>query len=792
MNELIEPQFIKEIEYVSKECSPIIKKYDDDIQNGIFSCFSDKYNIIAGNESFVGHIFSGSSGFPNYTIDKTKIIELISLKPLVSNYFVAPKRFGKTFTATMICTFYDYYYKNVFDVIFKDTYIKTSYPDGYGNVSPLRFHSQYFVFTLSFKSFTVLGKKDYEENFVLILKKYFAEFSEKYFGKDMTRMFVSQKLSKYNSCEQKILFFFHELIDFCNSTLHIKNGCGIQLLIFIDECQDAYCGVLNNESNINLFSGFLTSITKGFITSSTRKRPILFMVGLLPLPSRIIISNLESIITHRITSPLMSFFVGFFSKDVEKMFQDFNLSKEAKDLLRKYLNSYTFCDFRQLSTYRFVSPTEIESDYSLCNPWSLMMSLQNGKLLLLYTSGQTLFQTVYYSLSKQFGDFSEILFRLINGNIIDFNAKPNLKLEELINPANNHLFLELLLHSGFLSYKEGTVFIPDKEIHLFFIEQFSEYTTVNNIPSKITNSLEQYFSEKKFYEFFLCFQEAIREQFSSDNDHNERYFQYSLCIWLMSSLPNHIVKADYPIEHFDNSRTAFADLVIISNDGVAIVIEIKIGGDTNDSFLKEAFRGYHQIFSSRYTDIHRHVKIDSVLISSMSIHGNDSCFIFTDLVPKEDFSSSKFIDFNHYIIPPLSKRPKNNDKIRWIEFDNQDIEKLINEYKDFSSIFFVESIQEIQYVHSLENWPRITGFIDQNNRETMINQNDEIRKVMTFVALRGVYIPPVKISFVLNPPFDKKILSVIGTLTEDRIILLHKDYDEQKIREITEFLLYLN
>jgi len=54
---------------------------------------------------------------------------------------------------------------------------------------------------------------------------------------------------------------------------------GIQILIFIDDCQDAYCGVSNNNSNIRFFAGFFTSITKGFISSLNRKRPILFMVG---------------------------------------------------------------------------------------------------------------------------------------------------------------------------------------------------------------------------------------------------------------------------------------------------------------------------------------------------------------------------------------------------------------------------------------------------------------------------------------------------------------------------------
>lgn len=58
--------------------------------------------------------------------------------------------------------------------VFKDTIILTSFQDG--NELPLHFYSQYFDFPLSFKSFTVSGKKDYEENFVLILMKYFAEY----------------------------------------------------------------------------------------------------------------------------------------------------------------------------------------------------------------------------------------------------------------------------------------------------------------------------------------------------------------------------------------------------------------------------------------------------------------------------------------------------------------------------------------------------------------------------------------------------------------------------------------
>jgi len=790
-NERIVPKVLDIIPYDSEYCEPHSKIYDDNIRYGLFSCFSDKYTIIAGKPDFISHKFAGTSKYPNYTIDKTKIIELVKINPEVCNVFIAPKRFGKTFTATMICAFYDYYYKNYFDILFQDTYITNSYPNGYGQKSPLCFHSQYYIFSMSFKSFAVLGEEGYEKSLYLLLLHYFSDFSQKYFGKDLVDIFLSRNLSKHDSYKRKIIYFFNEMIDFCNSIIDIDSKNGIQLLIFIDECQDAYCSFQLNDSDLKLFGGFIASITKDFKTFH-RKKPILFMVGLLPLPSSIMNSNLESIQTHYITSPIMTYFIGFFSKDVEKMFKDFNLSNEGKDLLRQYFNSYTFCDFDYLSSVTFIPKNEQENNYSLYNPWSLMKSLEQGQLSLLFTSGQTPFVTINNAISKQNREFSEILFRLINEHRIIHSQKPKFELNELINPTNNTMFMGLLLNSGYLSYKEGQVYIPDKEIHKYFIEKFSELISFDKVPINITNSLEQYFNDRHFFEFFSCIQENISEIFPPDNDYNERFYQYRLCMWFMNSLPNLTVKADYPIEHYDKSRPTFVDLLLMSNDGVAIVIEIKLGGDTSDSFLSEAFKGYNQIYNSRYIDIRRHVKVDLLLVSSISVHGNDSCFVFTDLEPKEVFSSSKIFDLYHYTIPPLSRSSRASKKAKWIDIDKQSIEDIISEYIGISSILFVENILDIQGIKSLENWTKITGFLIQDSRDHQILNNEISSKIMTFVALRGVYIQPVKACFVLNPPKDKRILSSISAITEDQIILLHKNYDQQIMKEITEILNSLN
>ena len=60
-----------------------------------------------------------------FFIDKTKYLEII--ENYNSNYliFLRPRRFGKSLFIAILEAYYDIYFKDEFEEIFKDTYIHT-------------------------------------------------------------------------------------------------------------------------------------------------------------------------------------------------------------------------------------------------------------------------------------------------------------------------------------------------------------------------------------------------------------------------------------------------------------------------------------------------------------------------------------------------------------------------------------------------------------------------------------------------------------------------------------------
>ena len=58
-----------------------------------------------------------------YFIDKTPYIEMIENYPSSYLMFLRPRRFGKSLLIAILEAYYDIYFKEDFDAIFKDTYI---------------------------------------------------------------------------------------------------------------------------------------------------------------------------------------------------------------------------------------------------------------------------------------------------------------------------------------------------------------------------------------------------------------------------------------------------------------------------------------------------------------------------------------------------------------------------------------------------------------------------------------------------------------------------------------------
>ena len=178
------------------------------------------------------------------------------------------------------------------------------------------------------------------------------------------------------------------MIEYCVDALLLDDPFGFQLMISIDECQNAFLPFYNDiidgflDPRLELFSRFLGSIIKNISFSPGYNKQILLMVGLMPLPKSITCSTCVLINCHDIHSPMLSHFIGFLSADVEKMFDEFIVSQYGRFLLRHYFNHYQLCSMESLRVFSTKPSSRMKWDESLMtlyNPWSLMNSMKEGE-----------------------------------------------------------------------------------------------------------------------------------------------------------------------------------------------------------------------------------------------------------------------------------------------------------------------------------------------------------------------------------------------------------------------------
>jgi hypothetical protein len=102
-----------------------------------------------------------------FYIDKTKFIEVIENEQSFL-YFLRPRRFGKSLTISMLEAYYDIYYDNRFESIFKNTYI-------YKNPTSLK--NSFCVLRFDFSAVDIT---DYESSFRNHIHFVLNDFCEKY------------------------------------------------------------------------------------------------------------------------------------------------------------------------------------------------------------------------------------------------------------------------------------------------------------------------------------------------------------------------------------------------------------------------------------------------------------------------------------------------------------------------------------------------------------------------------------------------------------------------------------
>jgi len=760
----------------------------DNFESRSFFRRNDECFISVDQNSYVSHRRLRRSGLRSYIIDKTRIIQYLDICGF--NFFSAPKRFGKTFTATMICAYYDLHYGSVYDELFGDTYIYMAQ-----NCSKV-LRNSFLVYEVTFSEILYHSMDIYLSSMFQCLMNGFYKFSEKYFGSNKSQDFLNHLSSIFGSIELKILGFISELINFCD-TYFQSNGENYKYLVFFDEIQDAYAPLLIDskdgyDSRIVFFSKFLGSITKGY--SVGQYKLSLLMTGLLPLPSCIASSKLEIIHNHSLFSPLMSLYIGFFEKDVIKLFNDFGISEIGKAIIRKGLNSYRFCDFESLSAF---FPECQESDLALYNPWSLINSIKNGRLTYSFIPGNIpvlVLDKVISNPDKQCIDIMAGLLTCQTYIIGEWVMSDYIELEMITKVVSKDNFLFLLLLSGFLCYNKPEVYIPNEEIQSFFVTKFSIYLTNNGIPVNPSLLSLGDLKSENIKLFFSELQEEIMKSAKQHLQYNEIFYWSILFIWLRNTFGQGFVSISHPISHksaFSMSPT-YADLVIITKEGLCVLLELRLSGKNLNEMKKSAFNGYSRLFKSQYCDIYHQNQIQMFILSSLSFCENNTFIIFSKPIPKSFFQENiDYTSFEYSIIEPESTKasPRKffyessvSSKLSFINADLNDVNEIITQKKRGSSVILINNMKEIESIKSLIKWPIIKGKNTQKERETIfhdfLGKNPYI--ICTFASIRGLVIEKVDTVFLMSLPKEIITLKNVYDLVQYELIVFYQNNEIKK------------
>ncbi len=358
----------------------------------------------------------------DYFVDKSKMLK--ELFPLVKagNKHICltrPRRFGKTIMANMIASFFSKAYdaKELFD------HLAIAQEQGYG-----RYRNQYNVVHISFN--------DVPRN-CSTYAQYISRIEE-HLLKDIQKEFPDVDLGASDAVWDAFMTLYMEHPD-------------VQFLFVLDEWDFIFHQDFVTEADKKAYLVFLRSLLKD--------RPyvrLAYMTGILPISKYSSGSELNMFVEYTMSkSRLFSEYFGFSDDEVDMLYVRYCEIQEKplyieREELRRWYDGYA-------------TPSGVR----LYNPRSVVLALSNNSLDNYWTSSGP-YDEIFYYIRNNVDSVRDDLALLVSGTrvaakIQEYAAtSQNLKTKE-------EIFSAMVVY-GFLSYENGTVSIPNKEL----MDKFSD------------------------------------------------------------------------------------------------------------------------------------------------------------------------------------------------------------------------------------------------------------------------------------------------------------------------------
>ena len=459
-------------------------------------------------------------------VDKSKYIEILE-NDASYQFFIRPRRFGKSLFLSMLSNYYDVNNTAEFEKLFGNLYIGK-------NQTPKK--TSYFVLRLDFANIaTDKGKANLIDTFEKSVFDSVEDFMNKY--KDDLNFSDKQEYNKnsfsainyisrkVNEVNKKMFVLIDEYDNFAND------------LITSDE--KLYYDVISSQGHIRTFYKNLKSLTSTIIDK-------IFMTGVSPILLDDLTSGFN--ITKNLTLDThYNEMLGFTEEELKVLIDESEINFADKESLisdmKQYYNGYLFCE---------------ENDVRVFNPNMVLYFLDNLIKNKKYPKNMLdlNIKTDYKKLESLAFNFKdeETIESILANEEVEVNLVERFNLEYMYENKEN--FISLLFYMGMLTIKEAflgslTLRIPNiamKEIYWeYFRRKLSETSNLNIDNVKVNRAIKEMAVSGKCNLFIEYLEEFLDNLSNRDLiKFDEKYIKIILLSIFMSNV--YIANSEYEVE----------------------------------------------------------------------------------------------------------------------------------------------------------------------------------------------------------------------------------------------------
>lgn len=379
-------------------------------------------------------------------VDKTKYIEVLEDYPPYQ-FFIRPRRFGKSLFISMLDSYYDINAKDEFDELFGDLYI---------GKNPTEKRNQYLVFKVSFAGIeTSSGEEKLKESFNYKVKSAAQEFIDRY-----TNIMCEEKIPDDLNSAESIIEYLRR----------ITKKIDKQVLILIDEYDNFANELITGGrkatyENLMHGEGLVKAFYKAIKDATMDNFARLFMTGVSPIMLDDLTSGFN--ITDNLTlRNKLNSMLGFTEEEIIEILKKYNIySLEILDDMKKYYNGYKFSpDINDENVYN--------SDMSL---YFVKEVVDNGKYPM---------NMIDNNVKTDYGRVNQLALNFRDKNTLEkimADGEIETRLVERFNLStmyqNKENFVSLLYYLGMLTIKKPfedvlTLCIPNYVIKTLYWDQY--------------------------------------------------------------------------------------------------------------------------------------------------------------------------------------------------------------------------------------------------------------------------------------------------------------------------------